>query len=38
MDKFEFSDLYKFLVSAGIVLVGLAILLPWFYLKEPFDL
>jgi hypothetical protein len=38
MDKFEYSDLYKFLVSAGIVLIGLAILAPWFYLKEPFDL
>jgi|GEM_PF-2104916 len=38
MDKFEYSDLYKFLVSAGIVLIGLAVLLPWFYLKESFDL
>ncbi|WP_114936269.1 hypothetical protein [Mucilaginibacter endophyticus] len=38
MDKLEFSDLYKFLVSAGIILIALAILLPWFYLKEPFDL
>lgn len=38
MDKFEYSDLYKFLVSAGIVLIGLSILAPWFYLKEPFDL
>ncbi|MBD1392488.1 hypothetical protein [Mucilaginibacter glaciei] len=38
MDKFEFSDLYKFLVSAGIILIGIATLMPWFYLKEPFDL
>src|ERR1700733_15089362 len=38
MDKFEFSDLYKFLVSAGIVLIGLSVVLPWLYLREPFDL
>lgn len=38
IDKFDYSDLYKFLVSAGIVLIGLALLLPWIYLKEPFDI
>jgi hypothetical protein len=38
MDKFDYSDLYKFLVSAGIVLIGLSVLLPWIYLRESFDL
>ena len=38
IDKFDYSDLYKFLVSVGIVLIGLSLLLPWIYLKEPFDL
>lgn len=38
MDKFEFSDLHKFLVSAGVALIAISVLIPWFYLKEPFDL
>jgi hypothetical protein len=38
MEKFDYSDLYKFLVSVGITLIALSILLPWLYLKEPFDL
>lgn len=36
--KFEFGDLYKFIVSLGVVIISLAILAPWFFLKEPFDL
>lgn len=36
--KFEFSDLYKFIVSLGVILVTLAILGPWLFLREPFDL
>lgn len=36
--KFEFGDLYKFTVSLGVVLITLAILAPWLFLKEPFDL
>lgn len=36
--KFEFGDLYKFIVSLGVILISLAILTPWLFLKEPFDL
>ncbi len=36
--KFEFGDLYRFVVSLGVVLISLSILVPWLFLKEPFDL
>lgn len=36
--KFEFGDLYKFVVSLGVVLISMSILAPWLFLKEPFDL
>lgn len=36
--KFEFGDLYRFVVSLGVVLVSISILVPWLFLKEPFDL
>lgn len=36
--KFEFGDLYKFIVSLGVVLITLSVMLPWLFLKEPFDL
>lgn len=36
--KFEFEDLYKFVVSLGVVLISLAVLAPWMFLKESFDL
>jgi hypothetical protein len=36
--KFEFGDLYKFIVSLGVVLITISILAPWMFLKEPFDL
>lgn len=36
--KFEFGDLYKFIVSLGVVLITLSIVAPWLFLKEPFDL
>lgn len=36
--KFEFGDLYKFIVSLGVVIISLSILVPWLFLKEPFDL
>jgi hypothetical protein len=38
IDKVEYSDFNRFLVSAGYVLIGLALLLPYFYLRENFDL
>src|SRR5262245_61921543 len=38
MTKFEYSDFYKFIASAGIALISLAILVPWLFLREPFDL
>lgn len=36
--KFEFGDLYKFIVSLGVILLTLSILGPWLFLREPFDL
>ena len=36
--KFEFGDLYKFIVSLGVVLISISSLGPWLFLKEPFDL
>jgi len=38
MEKIEYSDINKFLVSVGITLIIIAFLLPWLYLREPFDL
>tara|TARA_R110002051_G_scaffold113010_2_gene185712 strand:- start:2552 stop:3457 length:906 start_codon:yes stop_codon:yes gene_type:complete len=38
VQKIEFGDINKFLVSIGIVLIGLAILTPYLYLKEDFGL
>ena len=37
MTKVEYSDFYRFLASLGIVLISLALLLPWLFLREPFD-
>lgn len=36
--NFEYEDFYKFIVSIGIGLLSLAVLVPWLFLKEPFDL
>lgn len=38
MEKIEYGDINKFLVSIGIVLIGLSILTPYLYLKEDFGL
>lgn len=35
--KFEFGDLYKFIVSLGMLLVSSAFVVPWLFLKEKFD-
>lgn len=37
-DKLEFSDLNKYLVSIGTILVGLSFLLPYLYLRENFGI
>jgi hypothetical protein len=34
----EYSDFYKFSVSLGIALLLAAVLAPWLFLREPFDL
>jgi hypothetical protein len=36
--QIEYGDFYKFVVSLGIALVVAAILTPWLFLREPFDL
>ncbi|SFW57822.1 hypothetical protein [Cellulophaga fucicola] len=38
MQKIEYGDINKFLVSIGLVLIGLAVLTPYLYLKEDFGL
>jgi hypothetical protein len=37
MTKLEYSDFYKFLVSLGVILIGLSLLVPWLFLRESFD-
>jgi hypothetical protein len=37
MNKPEYSDLYKFIVSIGVILLALAIILPWLFLRESFN-
>ncbi|MFZ3078865.1 MAG: hypothetical protein WA109_04190 [Bellilinea sp.] len=37
MNKPEFSDLYKFIVSLGLLLIVFALLVPWLFLRESFD-
>jgi hypothetical protein len=38
LGKVEYSDLYKFMVSAGVALITIAFIAPWLYFREPFDL
>lgn len=38
MQKIDYSDINKFLVSVGLVLIALAVLTPYLYLKEDFGL
>ena len=37
MNKPEYSDFYKFIVSLGLILIAFAFLLPWLFLRESFD-
>ncbi len=37
MNKLEYSDIYKFVTSLGVVLITFAFLLPRLILREPFD-
>lgn len=36
--KFEFGDLHKFTVSVGLVVVSFALIVPWIFLRDDFDL
>lgn len=38
MSNIEYSDFHKFRVSLGVALITLAVLIPWLFLREPFDL
>lgn len=38
MQKIEFGDINRFFVSIGLFLVGFALIIPYFYLKEDFGL
>ncbi len=35
MQNPEYSDLYKFIVSIGLILITLSLIIPWIILKEP---
>lgn len=35
--KFEFGDLYRFIVSLGVIFIASAFVIPWLFLKESFD-
>lgn len=37
MSKLEYGDLYKFLASLGLTIVGMSYLIAWLFLKEPFS-
>jgi hypothetical protein len=37
MAQLEYGDYYKFIASAGIALIAGAIVVPWMFLREPFD-
>ena len=36
MTRLEYGDFYKFLVSLGMVLLGLSFVVPWLFLRESF--
>jgi hypothetical protein len=36
--QLEYGDYYKFIASAGIALIAGAVVVPWMFLHEPFDL
>lgn len=38
MEKIEYSDLNKFLVSLGVALITISILVVWLFFREPFGL
>lgn len=38
MAQLEYGDFYKFVASAGITLIAGAVVMPWMFLREPFDL
>lgn len=38
MAQLEYGDYYKFIASAGIALIAGAVVVPWMFLREPFDL
>src|SRR5580704_10020726 len=38
MAQLEYGDYYKFTASAGITLIAGAVVVPWIFLREPFDL
>ena len=38
MEKINYGDINRFLASAGVLLIGLSILIPYFYLKEDFGI
>jgi hypothetical protein len=38
MEKLNYNDFNKFLVSLGVILIGLALLIPWLFLKESYNI
>ena len=38
MTKLDYQDYYRFVVSLGLFLTAAAVIVPWLFLREPFDL
>jgi hypothetical protein len=38
LNKVEFSDLYKFLTSVGLIIMASAVLIPWLFMKQEIGL
>ncbi len=38
LDKIEFSDLYKFLTSVGLIIIASSFIIPWLFMKQDIGL
>src|SRR5690606_17707282 len=38
LDKIEFSDLYKFLTSVGLIIIASSFIIPWLFMKQEIGL
>ena len=38
LNKIEFSDLYRFLTSVGLIIIASSFLIPWLFMKQEIGL